>query len=118
VEVETEQTVRRIQYTVLAFCLALLAGILAALVWVMVRAYAQADEQTRELLRGLTWTAAATLSLTLLALMWVMLRWARMKIKGPPKLPPTPYVDAWSEAGKRIHLDEDDLSPDRHDDES
>lgn len=105
-EIDTQQTVRRINYALLTFCLLLMAAGLTAVVWITTHAYASAEEPTRRLLFHLAWVAAATLGLTLLVLLWIVLRWGRLRIKPPIPLPETHYVDAWSEAGKRIRVDE------------
>ncbi|MBN1553125.1 MAG: hypothetical protein JXA11_00145 [Phycisphaerae bacterium] len=105
---DTQQTVRRVNYTVLLFCLLLSAVVMIAVVWILARAAGGADERTRPVLVRLAWVAAACVGLDALGLLWILLRWMRLRILPSAPLPEAPYIDAWSEAGKRIQPDEDD----------
>ena len=113
-EVEDHRTFQRINYTLLVVSLMLASAGLGGVIWITASAYGDADEKTRQLLYQLAWVATATLGVTLLLLMLVILRWIRLRFKPAAKLPKTHYIDAWSEAGKRIRLpnaenEEDDL---------
>ncbi len=101
-DLETRQTVQRIRYTLLTLGLGLMAAVLAAVLWIVTRAHASAEAETARMLLVLAWTAAAMLGITLLALLWILLRWGKLRLQGPSPLPPAPYVDAWSEAGRRM----------------
>ena len=103
-EEEDHRTFQRINYTVLVVSLVLVSLVLGGVIWITTRAYGQGDDQTRRLLYQLAWVATVTLGITLLLLMFVILRWIRLRLKPPTKLPETHYIDAWSEAGKRIRL--------------
>ncbi|MBN1941838.1 MAG: hypothetical protein JW849_00940 [Phycisphaerae bacterium] len=105
---DTQQTVRRINYTVLTFCLLLVAGGMTAVVFVLARAAASAEGEARPWLFRLAWAAATCLGIDALLLLWILLRWMRLRMIPSAPLPETPYIDAWSEAGKRIQVDEDD----------
>ena len=103
-EVENYRTFQRINYTLLVGSLVLVSSGLTGVIWITASAYGGADEETRQRLYQLAWVATVTLGITLLLLMLVILRWIRLRLKPPTKLPETHYIDAWSEAGKRIHL--------------
>ncbi len=103
-EVEDHRTFQRINYTLLVGSLILVSLGLGGVIWITTRAYGRGDDQTRRLLYQLAWVATVTLGITLLLLMFVILRWIRLRLKPPTKLPETHYIDAWSEAGKRIRL--------------
>jgi hypothetical protein len=60
------------------------------------------DADTARLLRNLAIASVAMLGLTLIALMGVVLRWIRTGMGLQKPLPGSHYVDAWSEAGKRM----------------
>ncbi len=118
-EVENYRTFQRINYTLLVGSLVLVSSGLTGVIWITASAYGGADEETRQRLYQLAWVAIATLGVTLLLLMLIILRWIRLRLKPPVKLPKTHYIDAWSEAGKRFRLpnaedeedEEDDLQP-------
>ncbi len=105
---DTQQTVRRVNYTVLTFCLLLTSAIMVAMVWVLTKAAGNADEPTRRTLVRLAWTASACVGVNALLLLWIFLRWMRLRTLPRAPLPETPYKNAWKEAGKRIQVDEND----------
>ena len=114
---DTQQTVRRVNYTVLTFCLLLSSAGMIAVVWVLARAAGSADEQSRPTLVRLAWTAAVCVGIDGLLLLWIFLRWMRLRILPPAPLPDTPYRDAWKEAGRRIQVDENDDFFEKNEDE-
>jgi hypothetical protein len=103
-DVETRHTIHRVRYGVLLIVLAALSTVLVGVIWVTTNAYGNApeDSASRELLAYLAWTAVAVLGLTLVVGMLMLMKWLRLRLEGPPKLPEAPYIDAWGEAGKRI----------------
>ena len=103
-EIENQRTFQRINYTLLVGSLMLVSLGLTGVIWITASAYGTDNEKTRQLLYQLAWVAAATLGLTLLLLLLVVLRWIRLHLSPPTKLPETHHIDAWSEAGKRIRL--------------
>ena len=115
-EIEDQRTFQRINYTLLVGCLVLVSLGLGGVIWITANAYGGADEKTRQLLYQLAWVATATLGVTLLLLMLVILRWMRLRLKPPTKLPKTHYIDAWSEAGKRFRLPNAENDEDEEDD--
>lgn len=107
-EVETQRTISRIHYTILIIALLAVSLGLLGVIGITTKAYADADEKTRDLLFHLAWMAAATLALTLVLLAWILMRWIRFRMQPVGKGPKMQYVDAWSEAGKRIPVPETD----------
>ena len=59
-------------------------------------------------LARLAWVATALLCLTLVLLLWAVMRFVRSRIQFSTKGTPIPYVDAWALAGKRFKLPEED----------
>jgi hypothetical protein len=56
------------------------------------------------------------LALTALMLVWIFVRYMRCRYAPDGRPRSCGYVDAWSEAGKRIQLDEEDNRDDDADD--
>jgi Na+-driven multidrug efflux pump len=111
--IESKQNARRVGYLLLAVCLVLLTVGLAGIIVMVSSAYGPADEAARRVLLRMAWVASVSLGLTLIMLLWVVIRWVRLRIKLPPKTQPTEYIDAWSEAGKRMPApDHEELEPD------
>ncbi|MCD4824458.1 MAG: hypothetical protein K8S55_07615 [Phycisphaerae bacterium] len=107
-----------IRYACLAVSLLAMAGILGWMTWITTRPMPDAAEKTRELMRNLAVAATATLAITLIALMGVLLRWFRHSYGLHAKLPETTYVNAWEEAGQRIETPTaSDLHPDDEDED-
>jgi hypothetical protein len=96
--------------------LLVLAGGMGALLWITLDQAAAADNERRRGMLMIAWMSLAMLTLSLLLLLWAVLRWVRAR-QGPLKrAEPTPYVDAWSLAGQRMQTppdedDEDDVRP-------
>jgi hypothetical protein len=106
-EVERRRTLR---YALLTVSLAAMAGMLAWMCALTLRASGGDAGETARLLSTLAVASVGLLGLTLIALLGVVLRWIRTSIGLHKPLPPSHYVDAWAEAGKRIQAppDEDD----------
>ncbi len=110
------QTLRRVNYTILIVALMGISVGLVALIIIMTDAYGEADEKTRELLYNLAWTATATLAVTLLLLVWMVMRWLRFRLQSiadenqrqkekqrqRQKKSETSQLSAWDLAGSRI----------------
>ena len=107
-EIETQRTIHRIHYTILIISLLAVSLGLLGVIGITTKAYADADEKIRDLLFHLAWVGAATLAVTLVLLAWVIMRWIRFRLQTLGKGPDMHYVDAWSEAGKRIPVPETD----------
>lgn len=107
-EVETQRTVKRIHYTILIFFLVGVSLGLLGVIGITTTTYLEENEKTRDRLFYIAWVAAATLAVTLVMLGWIIMRWIRFRMQPVVKPSKTHYVDAWSEAGKRIPVPETD----------
>ncbi|NBB95706.1 MAG: hypothetical protein GVY16_08180 [Planctomycetes bacterium] len=76
-----------------------------------------ADAEAIRLMRNLAIASVAMLGLTLIALVGVVLRWIRSSMGLQKPLPQSHYVDAWSEAGKRMRAPPADDAIDIRDDD-
>ena len=86
-EIETQQTVNRINYTILIISLVAVSVGLLGVIGITTTAYSDADEKTRDLLFHLAWVAAATLAITLVVMIWVIMRWIRLRLQPVRKAP-------------------------------
>lgn len=105
---DTQQTVRRINYTLLMFCMGITIAVLTFVIFSLARNLDNVPADKRPAMVRLAWVAVACLGLNVMVLLWIFLRWLRLRLTPTPPLPDAPYKDAWSEAGKRIQLDEND----------
>lgn len=105
---DTQHTVRRINYTLLMFCLLITIAVLTFVIFSLTRNLDNVAEEKRPAMVRLAWVGVACLGLNVVVLLWIFLRWLRLKLTPTPPLPETPYQDAWREAGKRIQVDEND----------
>jgi hypothetical protein len=62
-----------------------------------------ASPATQKYLVRLAWLSFALLATTLLLLSWVVAHYVLSRLR-PEGHPPTPYVDAWALAGKRLKV--------------
>ena len=65
----------------------------------------------------LAWLALVLLGLTLVVLLWAIMRFARSRMRFRRGKIHTPYVDAWALAGKRFSLDGDPSEEDEDEQE-
>jgi membrane protein implicated in regulation of membrane protease activity len=106
-EINPSPTTRALGVTILAISLIVAAALLSGLLAAVMHAIPTAAEPTGRLLVPLAWAVAAMLMLTLVMLVLLAVR-ALKAVYRPPQTPThTPYVDAWSLAGQRFHLEED-----------
>lgn len=105
---DTQQTVRRVNYILLMFCMMLSIAGLSFTIFSIARSIESANEQMRPSMVRLAWVAVVCLGGNVLVLLWIFIRWMRLRLTPPAPLPDTPYKDAWNEAGKRIQVDEND----------
>jgi len=96
--------------------LALAAGLIAILIIAMQGAMQFQDLPTRKLLLRLGWLSLVLLMLTLILLIWAVLRHVRYRLRAAEPPVRSEYVNAWELAGKRFRLeDHDDLDDDEDD---
>ncbi|MDY6914512.1 MAG: hypothetical protein SVT52_08670 [Planctomycetota bacterium] len=106
-EVE-RKTIATVHHVVSLVFLALLAWGLAVVLDKALAAASSAEGDLRRHLVGLAWLAAALLALTLVMMLWVAVRFVLFRARLKRQQAATKYVDAWSLAGKRFELDEDE----------
>lgn len=114
-EIDKQRTVRTANFIILIVSLTAMATGLALLTLVTTRAAGRiGDTETQKLLMRLAWVALALLCLTLVLLLWAVMRFVRSRIRFSRQRTHTPYVDAWALAGKRFKLPEE--QPEGNDD--
>jgi hypothetical protein len=105
-EPQTRRILRNVNYSALSLFLAGMAAGLGVLLRTMTRAHRQeADADMQRSLAAMACLAAGMLAVTLIALGLVLLRWLRYRMQASREDHTTRapgYIDAWSEAGKRI----------------
>jgi hypothetical protein len=94
----------------LTLCVALLAMsvILGILAYLTADQAAAIPEPDRSNLAKLSIVCMALLVVTVVAFLWMVLRFAARALLNVPKLPPAEHVDPWALAGKRFKLSEED----------
>ena len=73
------------------------------------------NQPLRRLVARIALLSAATLGLALVLLLWVLMRSAAGALRARKPHQPTDYVDAWTAAGERIQLDDEDTEADQDD---
>ncbi len=81
-----------------------MAAMLGVLVFLMADALENADAEGRSLLGRMLWLCSSALGLTLLLLLWGVIRYIKFRLNPPVDSKATKYVDAWAEAGRRFQL--------------
>jgi len=105
-------TSRTLNSILLVVLLGAMAAALAALTIVTARAAGAAeDPDLQRVLARLAWLALVLLGGALVLLLWAVMRLARSRLPRPGRGAPTPYVDAWSLAGRRFQLPKDEPEP-------
>ena len=101
-----------VKYIVLALLLAAMAVALGAVVVYAARGAQAAGPEKREYLYYLAWTCLVLLGLVVVALVWIVARFVAYRAGPPRPWSRTPYIDAWSLAGKRFRLKKQDRQED------
>ena len=113
-EVERVKTIRAVSFALMVIVLLLIAVGCATTLVVASRSAGLTDPDTpaRRAFAKIALLSTATLGLTLVLLVWAATHLVAERFAAAEgrKHPPTPHVDAWSVAGKRFQLDEDDDS--------
>ena len=105
-------TSRALNSILLVVLLGAMAAALAALTIVTARAAAAAeDPDLQRVVARLAWLTLVLLAVTLLLLLWAVMRLVRSRLPRPRRSAPTPYVDAWALAGRRFKLPKDEPEP-------
>jgi len=108
-EVTSGGTTRTAHFVILIAALVVIVVGLAALTVLAAQAAgAVSDARVQKLLLRLAWLSLVLLGMTLVLLLWAAMRFVRSRIRFTKGRTETPYVDAWSLAGKRFKLQGDD----------
>ena len=119
-EIEQHRKIQLANFLVMTVMLAAIGVGLAWLTHLAMQAAGQVTEaREHKLLGRLAWLAMALLGMVCVLWFWVLVRFLRMRAILPRDKTATDYVDAWSLAGKRYELTEDDnvIEPDDEDDQ-
>jgi len=104
-EIAGSDKTRTAGFAILAAALAAIAIGLAVQTFMAARAVGSIqDDAVQRLLAKLAWLSTVLLALTLVLLFWTLAKFFRWRMRSGPVHGPTPYVDAWSLAGKRLKL--------------
>ncbi len=93
---------RTARYALLTVGLTVIALVLGWMFGATMHAHPNGDEETQSLLQSLAIASVALLGVTVIALIAIILRWIRKAMRLDEPLPQTHYVDAWTEAGRRM----------------
>jgi len=111
-EIEQTNRLRAVSNGVLVAALTMIVagcGAILAMSWQVARGIDPVvGRETLRQVHQIAWLAAAMLALALLLTAWALMRFLGRRIEGTHLGKPTAYVDAWSAAGKRIQLADDD----------
>lgn len=88
-------------YIVQIFSLVVLMA-LQVFMLVLVRWALGGSEENAKAMYWATLAATVSVAITLILIIWAIMRWYRMVIQARLCSTATEYVDAWSEAGRRI----------------
>jgi heme/copper-type cytochrome/quinol oxidase subunit 2 len=103
-EIEQANRLRVVGFVVLIVALALIVAACTALFTISAHAAAITQKPVQKVFARMALLSAATLGLSLLLLLWAVMRFVSSRIRPPGEHAATPYVDAWTEAGKRFQL--------------
>ena len=94
---------RRTSFAIVVIALVAFMAILTGVLYRTLAAAAQAEPDTRDYLMRLAAMTTAVLVLSAVLLFGTVIRYIASRITGPAdKFKPTPYEDAWTEAGRRL----------------
>ena len=114
-DLEQSLAARRVSSIVVTVLLAVIAAGMVYVVLTVTGAAAGADEPTRRGLARLAWIGMLLLAVSVVLLVWSLARTLRLYLARPQQHRPTEYVDAWSEAGRRMQVESE---PEEDDDEA
>ncbi len=113
IKARRERTISFVVITVFLIGCAITLGLLIAMIAANI---GDADGKTKHLLGRFAWICTVMLGVTLVFLFWHVMRFLRFRMSGGEKFSPTPYVNAWSEAGRRMQVPPED--DEEHEDDS
>ena len=105
----------RTNFLVLLCCLMIIVIGMMYIVYLTTSLFNQAEsESTRNLLYHLAWVGSVGMAVGLMGMLWIAVRWMRYALllrkdfMEAESKSESGYFDAWSEAGKRIEVPDDD----------
>ena len=99
----SDRYTRATSFAIVVISLVVMTAVLAALVYWLLSAATRADGERQKYLLRLASVAAAGLLLALLVLLGTVARYVARRLTAPQeRFEPMGYVDAWSEAGRRL----------------
>jgi hypothetical protein len=118
VEIGDSSKLNLVSLLLLIAALAAIASGLAVQTFIASQAVSQIDDHAvKSLLARLAWLSTVLLALALVLLFWMVARLFRWNLATRRRVGPTPYVDAWSLAGQRVKLPDDQDDEDEEDQE-
>ncbi len=104
-----EETSRALHFALTAIGLTAVGAAMFALMMITIGRATAAEGASRGYFARLAVVSAALLALCAVVLAWATIRYLRFRLQQRHwrEHKPTPYVDAWAEAGRRIKVDED-----------
>ncbi len=109
-DVNRTRRIRTASFYAVTFLLLMLVGGLVATLAVLTQAVDAVDADTRPLIARAAWFTLVLLGVAVILLIWEILRFIRHRM-GFRGREAGGYVDAWSEAGRRIQTDEEGEQP-------
>lgn len=103
---------RKASAVVVTVLLAFMTAALGYMVHVVAAQAGQADPKTHSALARLAWLTLLLLGVSAVLLVWSAARTLRLFVARRERHPPTPYVDAWAEAGRRMKVDDEEDNED------
>jgi len=107
-EIDRRRKFRAVNFTIAVVGLAMIAAGLVVMIVITAGQAGQADQQVRKALARLALLSMALLGLTVVVLVWIVLHNVLERISLRKQQSTTPYVDAWTEAGRRLELTDED----------
>lgn len=119
-DIEERSRAGTVSWTIAITTLVVIAGAQVYQIAMVAAAAGSIDLPEREYVHRLAWLALAVLSVDVVVLFWLAMRFfSRGGRRRETEPVDTPYVDAWAAAGERFTLDEapgdDDETPDESD---
>jgi len=108
-DLKPDGTTRGVSFVFVVLGLVALAAGLLAMLFIAIQGASEIpDPPAQKFLLRLAWLSLLLLGMTLVLLVWAILRHVRYRLRSGPPLKPSTYVNAWELAGKRFQLEDDE----------
>ncbi len=98
---------RTTSFAIVVISLVAWIGVLMGLLYLVFAMAAPADPERQAYLMRWAWLTGAVLCLSLIILAGAVIRYVASRLTEPPEpFKPTGYVDAWTEAGRRLKAED------------